>query len=72
MLILAFPSDIRTLVDVATTLSFIVAPAVAAANWYLVSRVRFPASARPPLWLHVLAGLGMLFLVGFTLLFCFA
>lgn len=72
VLILAFPSDIRTLVDVATTLSFIVAPAVAAANWYLVSRVRFPASARPPLWLHVLAGLGMLFLVGFTLLFCFA
>lgn len=72
VLILAFPSDIRTLVDVATTLSFIVAPAVAAANWYLVSRGRFPASARPPLWLHVLAGLGMLFLVGFTLLFCFA
>ena len=35
VLILAFPSDIRTLVDVATTLSFIVAPAVAAANWYL-------------------------------------
>ena len=72
VLILAFPSDIRTLVDVATTLSFIVAPAVAAANWYLVSQVRFPASSRPPLWLHVLAGLGMLFLVGFTLLFCFA
>ena len=41
---------------------------VAAANWYLVSQVRFPASARPPLWLHVLAGLGMLFLVGSTLL----
>ena len=72
VLILAFPSDIRTLVDVATTLSFIVAPAVAAANWYLVSQVRFPASSRPPLWLHVLAGLGMLFLVGFTLLFCLA
>ena len=42
VLILAFPSDIRTLVDVATTLSFIVAPAVAAANWYLVSRTDSP------------------------------
>ncbi|MGB2190698.1 MAG: hypothetical protein ACPH0C_06640, partial [Flavobacteriales bacterium] len=72
VLILAFPSDIRTLVDVATTLSFIVAPAVAGANWYLVSQTRFPESARPPGWLHGLAALGMLFLVGFTVLFCLA
>ena len=72
VLILAFPSDIRTLVDVATTLSFIVAPAVAGANWYLVSQTRFPESARPPAWLHGLAALGMLFLVGFTVLFCLA
>ncbi|HBP46134.1 MAG TPA: divalent metal cation transporter [Flavobacteriales bacterium] len=70
LLILAFPSDIQTLVDMATTLSFVVAPAVAAANWHLVSQTRFPKSARPPLWLHTLAGIGMLFLVGFTLLFC--
>lgn len=68
-LILAFPSDIRTLVDVATTLSFIVAPVVAAANWYLVSRTSFPAHARPPKWLHVLAGAGLLFLVAFGVLF---
>ena len=72
VLILAFPSDIRTLVDVATTLSFIVAPAVAGANWYLVSQTRFPKSAHPPGWLHGLAALGMLFLVGFTVLFCLA
>ncbi len=71
-LILTFPNDIRILVDVATTLSFIVAPAVAAANWYLVSQTHVPESARPPLWLHGLAGIGMLFLVGFMLLFCFS
>jgi Mn2+/Fe2+ NRAMP family transporter len=68
-LILAFPSDIRTLVDVATTLSFVVAPVVAAANWYLVSRTSFPTHARPPKWLHVLAGAGLLFLVAFGVLF---
>lgn len=68
-LILAFPSDIRTLVDVATTLSFVVAPVVAAANWYLVSRTSFPAHAHPPRWLHVLAGAGLLFLVAFGVLF---
>lgn len=71
-LILAFPSDIRTLVDIATTLSFVVAPAVAGANWYLVSRKAFPQAARPGRWLHLLAGAGMVFLVGFTLLFLFA
>jgi Mn2+/Fe2+ NRAMP family transporter len=69
VLILAFPQDIRTLVDVATTLSFLVAPLVAAANWYLVSREEFPEAARPRLWLHALAGLGLLFLVGFSWLF---
>ncbi len=68
-LILAFPSDIRILVDIATTLSFLVAPLVAAANWYLVSQSHFPASSRPPIWLHVLSALGMLFLLGFTGLF---
>jgi Mn2+/Fe2+ NRAMP family transporter len=69
ILILAFPQDIRTLVDIATTLSFLVAPMVAAANWYLVSRQEFPEAARPQLWLHALAGLGLLFLVGFSWLF---
>lgn len=71
-LILAFPGDIRTLVDVATTLSFVVAPVVAAANWYLVSRSPFPAEARPPKWLHLLAGLGLVFLIAFSVLFALA
>ncbi|MDA0912677.1 MAG: Nramp family divalent metal transporter [Bacteroidetes bacterium] len=68
-LILAFPKDIRTLVDIATTLSFMVAPVIAAANWYLVSRRAFPNHARPPRWLHILSGLGLLFLIGFSILF---
>lgn len=69
VLILAFPQDIRTLVDVATTLSFLVAPLVAGANWYLVSRREFPQPARPRFWLHALAGFGLLFLLGFSYLF---
>ncbi|MGB1076318.1 MAG: Nramp family divalent metal transporter [Flavobacteriales bacterium] len=68
-LILGFPDDIRTLVDIATTLSFLVAPLVAAANWHLVTRSSFPTEARPPHWLMALSGVGMLFLVGFGLLF---
>ena len=68
-LILGFPDDIRILVDIATTLSFLVAPLVAAANWHLVTRSTFPTEARPPQWLMALSGVGMLFLVGFGLLF---
>jgi Mn2+/Fe2+ NRAMP family transporter len=45
-LILLFPSDIRVLVDIATTLSFLVAPVVAGANLYLVTRKEFPADAK--------------------------
>ena len=71
ILILAFPSDITVLVDIATTLSFLVAPLVGAANLYLVTRTEFPAEAKPPRWLIGLAWVGLLFLTGFSLLFLF-
>jgi Mn2+/Fe2+ NRAMP family transporter len=68
-LILWRPNDIKTLVDIATTLSFLVAPFVAAANWYLVSSSDFPKDARPSWTMQILSLLGMLFLVGFSLLY---
>lgn len=68
-LILAFPNDIRVLVDLATTLSFIVAPLIALANLYLVTRKEFPKDARPPRWLLALAIIGLLFLMGFGALY---
>jgi Mn2+/Fe2+ NRAMP family transporter len=68
-LILWRPNDIKTLVDIATTLSFLVAPFVAAANWYLVSSSDFPKDARPSWTMQILSLLGMLFLVGFSILY---
>lgn len=68
-LILWRPNDIKTLVDIATTLSFLVAPFVAAANWRLVTSPDFPEEAKPSTSMRVLSGLGMLFLVGFGVLF---
>ena len=69
LLIVAFPDDIKTLVDIATSLSFAVAPFVAAANWWLVNSPDFPEAARPSRTLNILSGTGMAFLVGFGLLY---
>ena len=71
-LILLFPSDIRVLVDIATTLSFLVAPLVAGANLYLVTRKEFPADAKPPKWMIALSWLGLAFLTGFSGLYFLA
>lgn len=70
-LILAFPDDITILVDIATTLSFLVAPIVAGANLFLVTRKQFPQEARPPRWMIVLSWGGLIFLTSFSLLFLF-
>lgn len=70
-LILVFPDDITVLVDIATTLSFLVAPIVAGANLYLVTRKSFPPEARPPRWMIALSWGGLVFLTSFSLLFLF-
>jgi Mn2+/Fe2+ NRAMP family transporter len=70
-LILVFPDDITILVDIATTLSFLVAPIVAGANLFLVTRKQFPQEARPPRWMIVLSWGGLIFLTSFSLLFLF-
>ena len=62
VLIAQFGSDIRTLVDFATTMSFVIAPVVGLANLVLVSRADFPEEARPPKWLRLTAWIGLLVL----------
>jgi Mn2+/Fe2+ NRAMP family transporter len=59
----------KKLVDVATTLSFLVAPVIAIANYRLVTMKDFPVEARPPRWLRVLSVTGILFLVGFSVFY---
>ena len=68
LLILAFPSNITVLVDVATTLSFLVAPAIGVANLVLVTR-RVKEAARPSRWLQAWAWAGLAFLIGFAVLY---
>jgi len=66
LLIRSFAADLRSLVDLATLLSFLTAPFFALANYALVTGRHTPATARPGMALRTLSGLGMLYLAGFS------
>ena len=69
LLIIAFPSDIRTLLDLGNILSFCIAPPSALAMLILVTRSQFPKVARPKRWLRWTAYFGLAFLLALTVLF---
>ncbi len=63
------PKGFKFLIDVATTISFLVAPVIAVINYRLVTSKDFPKEARPGLIMHILSIAGIVFLSGFTLFF---
>lgn len=69
VLIALFSKHFKLLIDVATTISFLIAPLVAIANMRLVTQKYVDSSAVPPLWLRTLSYLGLIFLVGFALFY---
>lgn len=69
--VLFFAKDLKFLIDLAMILSFVIAPVIAAANFYLVTGDRMKKEDQPSLWLRILAFLGILFLTLFTLLFLY-
>ena len=70
-IILLFGSKLKQLVDLATTISFMIAPMVALANYKLVSYPFLEKNAVPPIWLRNLAIGGIVYLIGFGLLFIY-
>ena len=62
-------AELKPLVDLATTLSFLVAPVIAFWNLRLVTREDFPFEARPSQGMQVWAWLGLLFLSAFSLIY---
>mgnify|MGYP001463021127 FL=1 len=70
-IILLFGSKLKQLVDLATTISFMIAPMVALANYKLVSYPFLEKNAVPPTWLRNLAIIGIVYLIGFGLLFIY-
>lgn len=69
-IIFQFGSSLRSLVDLATAISFLVAPIVALANFRLVSKL--DPEAKPGVLLRILSYLGLVFLIGFSLIYLYS
>lgn len=61
-----FGAQLSTLIDLATTLSFLIAPVIAAANFYLVKSASFPKEQQPGTLLTLLSWTGVVFLTVFA------
>ena len=58
--------DFGILVNVATIISFLIAPIIAVINFRLMSKKYIDDDKTPPFWMKVLSYLGILFLTGFS------
>lgn len=65
------PKGFRSLVNFATTLSFLIAPFIAVFNLMLVSKKRIHEKA-PGLFMKIISVLGILFLTGFSIYYIYA
>ncbi|MCH2199664.1 MAG: divalent metal cation transporter [Flavobacteriales bacterium] len=63
--------NLKSLVDLATTISFIIAPVIAGANLYLVTK-GLGKEGHPPTWLRILAYFGVAFLTVFSVIYLLA
>lgn len=69
LVIAQFLNDLRSLVDLATTVSFIIAPLAAILNYKVIFSNEVDAAHRPPKWLKWMGISGIIFLSGFTLVY---
>ncbi len=58
--------DFGVLVNVATVISFLVAPIIAIYNFILVKKY-ISKENQPPLWLNILSVIGIIYLLGFSI-----
>ncbi len=68
-IIFFFGKHLKNLVDLATTLSFVIAPVIAVVNYRLVTSDHVKKEDQPRLWLKILSWLGIVFLTGFAIYF---
>ncbi len=69
IVIFQFGDNLKELVDVATTISFLVAPVIAIFNFKLVTGKYLEKNYQPPIWLKILSYSGIVFLTGFAVFF---
>lgn len=61
--------NFKGLIDLATGISFVVAPIAGWLNYKIIFNKNFPAEHKPPIYLKILAISGLIFLTGFTLVY---
>ena len=66
-----FIENMVSLLIFATILSFITAPVFAFINYKVVTNESFPIEFQPPSWLKILSWMGMVFLVGFIIMYVY-
>ncbi len=71
LIITFFRGEFKKLIDLATTISFLIAPFVAVANFKLVSKKYIHKDATPKLFMRLISYLGILFLTGFALFYLY-
>ncbi|HAA10896.1 MAG TPA: divalent metal cation transporter [Cytophagales bacterium] len=69
LIIRYFTGQLKSLVDMAMVISFLISPVVAGINFYLVTHKSFPKAGRPKNSLKTLAWLGMAFMLAFAIAF---
>ncbi|MCZ6521971.1 MAG: divalent metal cation transporter [Bacteroidetes bacterium] len=62
-------NNLKQLVDLATIVSFVIAPLAGYLNYYVIFSQEIKPEYRPPLWLKNLALMGLVFLTIFTFIF---
>ncbi len=71
VIIWKFTTDLKKLVDLATTISFLISPIIAIVNFRLVSDKYIAKDKTPPMWMKLLSYLGIIFLVGFSIFYIY-
>lgn len=69
IIIAQFQQNLKGLVDLATSISFVIAPLIAVVNFILVGKRFVPKWAVPPFWLRLLSYVGIVFLIGFSVVY---
>jgi Mn2+/Fe2+ NRAMP family transporter len=71
LLLTFFLKDMKSMVDFATILSFIVAPLFGILNLRAITDKHVPEQDRPKLWMRIYAILGIVFLTGFSIFYIY-
>jgi len=71
LVIFLFGNQMKLLVDLATTISFLIAPLIAVVNFRLVTSNNIQPENQPKAWLKMLSWAGIVFLSGFALYFLY-